>query len=115
MTFRALTHFLGGVSVSQMALYSFNTSYDGIAGRTVASLDFAPDFGVFRPTLAVNGGLIYGDGVQDGLIVGPELWLDAVPVAGFNIGLKVAYDYQFKADDWDKGILWTGLDLGIRF
>jgi hypothetical protein len=33
---------------------------------------------------------------------------------------KVAYDYQFRNpwndwDDWDNGILWGGLDLGLRF
>jgi hypothetical protein len=27
----------------------------------------------------------------------------------------VAYDYQFRNSDWDEGILWGGLDLGIRF
>ncbi len=115
LRFQALPGFLGGVSVSQMALWSFNGIDDGLAGRSVASLDFAPDFGGFRPTLAVNGGVVYGDGVQDGFVVGPELRLDAVPIVGFNVGLKVAYDYQFEADDWDKGILWAGLDLGIRF
>jgi hypothetical protein len=115
LTFRALPGFLGGVSLSQMALWSFNTNDEGLAGRTVASLDFAPDFGIIRPTLAVNGGAVYGVGVQDGFVVGPELRLDAVPLAGFNVGVKVAYDYQFEADDWDQGILWAGLDLGIRF
>jgi hypothetical protein len=115
LRFQALPGFLGGVSLSQMGLWSFNSNDDGLAGRTVGSLDFAPDFGGFRPTLAVNGGLVYGDGVQDGFVVGPELRLDAVPIVGWNIGIKVAYDYQFETGDWDEGILWTGLDLGIRF
>ena len=115
LTFRALPDFLGGVSLSQMGLWSYNGIDDGLTGRTVASLDFAPDFGIFRPTLAVNGGLVYGEAVQDGFVVGPELRFDVIPIAGFNVGLKVAYDYQFEAEDWDKGILWGGLDLGIRF
>ena len=115
LTFRALPGFLGGVSVSQMGLYAFNAIDEGLVGRTVASLDFAPDFGIFRPTLAINGGLVYGDGVQDGFVVGPELRFDVAPIGGFNIGLKIAYDYQFETNDLEEGIVWTGLDLGLRF
>ena len=111
LTFRALPGFLGGVSVSQMGLWAFNAIDDGLTGRTVASLDFAPDFGIFRPTLAVNGGLVYGKGVQDGFVVGPELRFDVAPIADFNIGFKVAYDYQFETNDFEEGIVWTGLDL----
>ncbi len=115
LVFRALPGFLGGVSLKQMALWSFNGIDDGLTGRSVASLDFAPDFGIFRPTLAINGGGVYGKGVQDGFVVGPEIRFDVAPVGGFNIGIKVAYDYQFRNAGWDEGILWTGLDLGIRF
>jgi OmpA family len=115
LTFRALPGFLGGVSLKQMGLWSLNGIDDGLTGRSVASLDFAPDFGIVRPTLAVNGGGVYGKGVQDGFVVGPELRLDVAPFGGFNIGLKAAYDYQFRNAGWDEGILWAGLDLGIRF
>lgn len=115
LTFRVLPGFLGGVSISQMGLWAFNAIDDGLTGRTVASLDFAPDFGVFRPTLALNGGAVYGEGVQDGFVVGPELRFDVVPIAGFSIGLKIAYDYQFETGDFEEGIVWTGLDLGLRF
>jgi outer membrane protein OmpA-like peptidoglycan-associated protein len=115
LTFRALPGFLGGVSLKQMGLWSFNGIDDGLTGRTVASLDFAPDLGIVRPTLAINGGGVYGKGVQDGFVVGPEIRLDIAPFGGFNIGLKAAYDYQFRNEDWDEGILWAGLDLGVRF
>jgi hypothetical protein len=115
LTFRALPGFLGGVSLKQMGLWSLNGIDDGLTGRSVASLDFAPDFGIFRPTLAINGGGVYGTGVQDGFVVGPELRFDVAPFGGFNIGLKAAYDYQFRNTGWDQGILWAGLDLGIRF
>ena len=115
LTFRALPGFLGGVSLSQMGLWAFNAIDDGLTGRTVASIDFAPDFGIIRPTVAINGGLVYGEGVQDGFVVGPEIRLDVAPIGGFNIGLKVAYDYQFKTNDFEEGIVWTGLDLGFRF
>jgi hypothetical protein len=115
LTFRALPGFLGGVSLKQMGLWSFNGIDDGLTGRTVASLDFAPDLGIFRPTLAINGGGVYGKGVQDGFVVGPEIRLDIAPFGGFNIGLTAAYDYQFRNQGWDEGILWAGLDLGLRF
>ena len=115
LNFRALPSFLGGLSLKQMALWSINGLDDGVNGRSVASLDFAPDFGMFRPTLAINGGGVYGPGFQDGFVAGPEIRFDIMPVAGFNIGLKAAYDYQFRNAGWDEGIAWGGLDLGIRF
>ena len=115
LTFRALPGFLGGVSLKQMGLWSLNGIDDGLTGRTVASLDFAPDFGIFRPTLAINGGGVYGKGVQDGFVAGPEVRFDVAPMGGFNIGILAAYDYQFRNAGWDEGILWAGLDLGIRF
>ena len=106
---------MGGLSLKQMGLWSFYGTDDGLTGRSVASLDFAPDFGIFRPTLAINGGGVYGKGVQDGFVVGPEIRLDLAPFGGFNIGLMAAYDYQFRNAGWDEGILWAGLDLGLRF
>jgi hypothetical protein len=27
----------------------------------------------------------------------------------------VAYDYQFRQPEWDEGILWGGLNIGVRF
>jgi hypothetical protein len=115
LTFRALPGFLGGVSLKQMGLWSFYGTDDGLTGRSVASLDFAPDLGIVRPTLAINGGGVYGKGVQDGFVVGPEIRLDVAPFGGFNIGLTAAYDYQFRNAGWDEGILWAGLDFGVRF
>ena len=39
----------------------------------------------------------------------------SLSVRGFNFGIMAAYDYQFRNAGWDEGILWAGLDLGIRF
>ena len=94
-----------------MGLWSINGIDDGLTGRSVASLDFAPDFGIFRPTLAVNGGGVYGKGVQDGFVAGPEIRFDLAPMGGFNIGIMAAYDYQFRNAGWDEGILWAGLEF----
>jgi hypothetical protein len=115
LTFNALPGFLGGVSLKQMALWSLNSTDDGLAGRSVASVDFAPDLGIFRPALSLNFGGIYGNGVQNGFVAGPEIGFDVTLIRGFTVGLKAAYDYQFRNAGWDEGIVWGGLDLGIRF
>jgi outer membrane protein OmpA-like peptidoglycan-associated protein len=115
LTYSFLPGFLGGVSLKQAILYSFNGEDDGLNGRSVASLDFAPDLGIVRPILAVNFGGVYGGGVQDGLVVGPEVGLNLNLIEGLAMRAKVAYDYQFRQPDWDEGILWTGLSFGVSF
>ena len=87
----------------------------GLAGRSVLSLDFAPDLGFVRPRLSANVGGVYGKGVQAGFVAGPELALDLNLLPGFTLRPKVAYDFQLRNPSWNEGILWAGLDLGIRF
>jgi hypothetical protein len=115
LTYSILPGFLGGVSLKQAVLYSFNGEDDGLNGRSVASLDFAPDLGIVRPILAANFGGVYGSGVQDGLVVGPEIGLNINLIEGLAMRAKVAYDYQFRQPDFDEGILWTGLGFGVAF
>ena len=43
--------------------WAFNAQDDGLAGRSVLSLDLAPDLGFVRPRLSANFGGVYGDGV----------------------------------------------------
>ena len=120
LVFNALPGFLGGLSLKQGVFWAFNAEDDGLAGRSVLSLDFAPELGIVRPRLSANFGGVYGNGVQDGLVAGPELALDINLPGGFTLRPKVAYDYQFRNpwdnwDDWNNGIVWGGLDLGFRF
>ena len=115
LRFDALPGFLGGLSLKQDVLWAFNAADDGLAGRSVLSLDFAPDLGFVRPRLSANFGGVYGNGVQTGFVAGPELALDLNFIPGLALRGKVAYDYQFRNSGWDEGILWAGLDLGIRF
>jgi len=120
LVFSALPGFLGGLSLKQGVFWAFNAEDDGLAGRSVLSLDLAPDLGFVRPRLSANFGGVYGNGVQDGLVAGPELALDINLPGGLTLRPKVAYDYQFRNpwddwEDWDEGILWGGLDLGVRF
>jgi hypothetical protein len=116
LTFDALPAFLGGLSLKQAILGSFNGVDDGLNGRTVASLNLMPlNLVVFRPFLSANFGGVYGEGVQDGLVAGPELGFDIAPFGGVTLRTSVAYDYQFRNAGWDEGILWGGVGLGYRF
>ena len=116
LVYNAFPGFLGGMSLKQAVLYSFNGDNDGINGRSAVSLDFAPDLGIIRPFLSGNFGGVYGGGFQDGIIFGPEI--------GFNLNLiegrRYAGEgrpttYQVRQLGWDDGILWTGLGFGVAF
>jgi OmpA family len=115
LAFDVLPGFLGGVALKQGLLWSFNGHDDGFTGRSVAALEFAPDLGIVRPILAVNGGGVYGEGVQDGAVVGPEIGLGVNFLQNVAMRIFAAYDYQFRNPDWDDGILWGGLNIGVRF
>jgi hypothetical protein len=116
LTFSVLPGFLGGVSLKQGVLWSFNGDGDGLTGRSVAALELAPDLGIVRPILGVNAGGVYGKGVQDGVVVGPEIGLDITFLQNVAMRAFAAYDYQFRnSGDWDEGILWGGLNFGVRF
>jgi hypothetical protein len=115
LTFDVLPGFLGGVSLKQGLLWSFNGEDDGFTGRSVAAVGFAPDLGIVRPILAINGGGVYGAGVQDGFVAGPEIGLGLDLIENVAMRAYVAYDYQFRQPEWDEGILWGGLNVGVRF
>jgi hypothetical protein len=115
LSFNVLPGFLGGVALKQGLLWSFNGQDDGFTGRSVAALEFAPDLGIVRPILAINGGGVYGKGAQDGAVVGPEIGLDVNFLQNIAMRVFAAYDYQFRNPDWDDGILWGGLNFGVRF
>jgi hypothetical protein len=115
LAFNVLPGFLGGVSLKQGLLWSFNGQDDGPTGRSVAALEFAPDLGIVRPILGANFGGVYGRGVQDGFVAGPEIGLDITLLANVAMRAFAAYDYQFRNSSWDEGILWGGLNFGVRF
>jgi OmpA family len=115
LTFSVLPGFLGGISLKQGVLWSFNGEDDGLTGRSVAALEFAPDLGIVRPILGANFGGVYGKGVQDGFVAGPEIGLDITLLQNVAMRAFVAYDYQFRNPEWDEGILWGGLNFGVRF
>ena len=116
LTFNVLPGFLGGMAIKQGLLWSFNGEDDGFTGRSVAALELAPDLGMVRPILGINAGGVYGKGVQDGVVVGPEIGLDITLLQNVAMRAFAAYDYQFRnTGGWDEGILWGGLNFGVRF
>jgi OmpA family len=115
ITYSFLPGFLGGMSLKQAVLYSFNGDNDGVNGRSVISLDFAPDLGIFRPLLAANFGGVYGGGVQNGFVAGPEIGFNLDLFEGVDLRAMAAYDYQFRNSDFDEGIIWGGLGFGVAF
>jgi hypothetical protein len=115
LVYNAFPGFLGGASLKQAVLYSFNGNNDGLNGRSAVSLDFAPDLGIIRPFLSGNFGGVYGGGFQDGIIFGPEIGFNLNLIEAVDMRAKVAYDFQARELGWDDGILWTGLGIGIGF
>ncbi|MEK0085653.1 OmpA family protein [Benzoatithermus flavus] len=117
LTFDVMAGRFGKLTIDQAILKSFNGVNNGLVGRTVLNLGITPlNLMVFRPYLSANFGGVYGAGVQDGLVVGPELGFDINIIRSVPLRAKVAYDYQFRnPGDFHKGILWGGLSLGYRF
>ncbi|MGF1561741.1 MAG: OmpA family protein [Geminicoccaceae bacterium] len=80
---------------------------DGLIGRSVASADY--HLGGWLPYVGANIGYIYGEGLEDDLIYGPEIGLDL----GFLSG-KLAYD--FRADeDAEDGVISATLGGSYRW
>ena len=115
-SFDAVPGDFASVTLKQAVLYSFNGEDDGFNGRSGVSLGLMPlNLGIINPYLSANGGYIYGSGVQDGFVAGPELGFN-IPISENTVlNAKVAYDFQFRNPDWDKGIVWGGLGLGFLF
>jgi len=95
--------------LEQAGFYHFDTDNDGFGGRTVVG----PDFIFGNPQLAgyVGGniGYLYGSGLDDDFVGGPEVGLIAGP-----INWKIAYDIPFNRD-LDEGIINTTIGAVFRF
>jgi hypothetical protein len=102
------------VGVEQAGFYHFDTKHDGAGGRSVFGPDFyfgdllSEDLPV-APYIGGNIGYLYGSGIKDDGIGGPEI--------GLKVGMfdmKVAYDIPFNraADD---GIINTTIGVSFDF
>jgi hypothetical protein len=105
------------LSLEQAGFYNFDTDDDGFGGRSVAGVDFVlptgeGGFGAvsnFLPYVGLNIGGIYGSGLDDDFIWGPEIGVNFGPIVA-----KIAYDMPFDRD-MDEGIISTTIGLGITF
>ena len=116
LSFNALPGEHLSLTVKQAILYSLNGEDDGVNGRTGLGLGLTPlNLGFFQPYLSANLGYIYGSGVQDGMVAGPELGFNIPVTSATVLNAKVAWDHQFRNADFDRGILWAGVGLGFLF
>ena len=118
LTFDYLLNNWLNLSVEQAGFYNFNTDDEGLGGRTVAGLDFVfasreEGFGStitnLLPYVGLNIGGIYGSGLNDDFIWGPEIGLNIGPIVA-----KIAYDMPFDRN-MDEGIVSTTLGFGFAF
>lgn len=108
------------VSIDQAALRSGNAVQEGWAGRSAIGLNLRADLGRLQPYLGANIGAVYGAGVQDGLIAGPEAGLSFDVTEQVFLYARASYDHQFRnppddADDDNRGIVTGGFGAGYRF
>jgi hypothetical protein len=95
--------------LEQAGFYHFDTDDDGFGGRTVVGPDIL--FGSSDAAGYVGGniGYLYGSGIDDDFVAGPEVGIIAGP-----INWKVGYDIPFNRD-LDEGIIHTTIGAVFRF
>ena len=104
------------MSLKQAMLYSFNGDHDGVERTLRHQSRFAPDLGIFRPLLSRNFGGVYGAACRMGW------WWDPRSASTSNLieGRRYARQGRLRLtssanSDFDDGILWTGLGIGVAF
>jgi hypothetical protein len=102
------------VGLEQAGFYHFDTDDDGFGGRTVVGPDFyfgnlLSDNLPVAPYVGANVGYLYGSGIDDDGIAGPEL---GIKVGMFD--MKVAYDMPFNRNP-DHGIINTTIGVSFDF
>ncbi|HWT97352.1 MAG TPA: OmpA family protein [Terriglobales bacterium] len=102
------------IGIEQAGFYHFDSHNDGFGGRTVVGPDFyfgnllAQDWPV-APYIGANVGYLYGAGIADSGIAGPEIGLKAG-----MFDMKVAYDMPFNRNP-DQGIINTTIGVSFDF
>ena len=102
------------IGIEQAGFYHFDTKSDGPGGRTV----FGPDFYIgdllgkdwpVAPYIGANVGYLYGSGIHDDGIAGPEIGM-----VWDMFNFKTAYDIPFNRSP-DHGILNTTIGVVFHF
>jgi len=96
-----------GLQLEQAGFWNFG---DGIGGRSVGGVNINLGDGQgFVPYIGGNIGAIYGNGIDNSWLAGPEVGLKVGP-----LDAKVAYDMPFNKS-WDNGTVIGTVGLGVRF
>jgi hypothetical protein len=93
---------------------------DTVNGISRVALDYHFNLGRFRPFIGVNIGAVYGKGVHDTGIVGPELGLKYFVNDTTFVLAQSEYQYFFDSgnsltDNFDNGSFVHTLGLGFTF
>ena len=83
-------------------------------GRAALGLNHQWNLGAWHPFLGPKVGHISGKGVQDGVIVGPELGVRFDVARDVFLYGQAAYDHDTR-NDFDEGIINGGIRAGYRF
>lgn len=100
--------------VSQALEQSYSVDNSGLIGRSVAGIDAVGAWGRVEPYAGWNVGGVYGSGVQDGGITGPEVGLRVNVSNNVYLYGKAAYDYNWR-NPITKGETNAGGGVGFRF
>ena len=87
---------------------------DGWGGRTVAGFHHQWNLGAWHPFIGPHGGYIWGSGVEDGFLLGPEVGVNFDLSRNLFLYARVAYDHDFR-NEITQGIANGSLGAGYRF
>jgi hypothetical protein len=103
------------LSLELGGFHAFNSEDDGFGGRAAIGANLQGNIGTtLHPYIGANFGGVFGKGVQNGLIAGPEAGLKFDLSEKWFLFAKVAYDYQFR-NNLDEGIVNGGVGAGWRY
>jgi hypothetical protein len=108
------------VGLRQTVSWANVGSQDSVNGSSRVALDYQFDLGRWRPFVGANIGAIYGKGVNDTGIVGPEVGLKYFVNNTTFIVAQSEYQYHFDSggelsDNFDHGSFVHTLGMGVDF
>jgi outer membrane protein OmpA-like peptidoglycan-associated protein len=87
---------------------------DGWGGRGVGGFHHQWNLGALHPFIGPHAGYIFGKGVEDGAIIGPEIGVNYDVSRNMFLYARAAYDHNFR-NDLDQGIANGGIGAGFRW
>ncbi len=97
---------------------AFNTlgtsQNDGWGARFAGGPAYQADLGDVHPYVGVVGGYIFGKGVENAAIVGPEIGVKFDLSRQWNVYARAGYDYNVR-NEFGQGIINGGVGAAYRF